>query len=124
MGFRSVFCASIVGLLGLPAAATCLTYYGECPFDVGDPNSAADYLQNFHSTLFESQFDTIDPEEDPVQIKRQCILNCHSEFASSEQACMDIPDTPTQSGHLRTSCLNAAVDSFNQCIRDECGINY
>ena len=124
MGIRSIICASIVGMLGLPAAATCLSYSGECPFDIGDPDSAADFLDNFRSTVFEGVYATIDPDEDPVEQKRICILSCHSDFSSSEQACMAIPDTPTQSGNLRTSCLDQAVNTFNDCIRDECGITY
>lgn len=122
--FGIVFAVSFC-LFGLPASAICLSYYDNaCPFDIGDEDSVTSYLANLHSSVFDDRFDSIDDEGEPAEEKKACILSCHQNFASSEQACLSIPDTPTQSGGLRTSCLNAAVDTFNECIRDECGIFY
>ena len=124
MKFREILCVSVAALFGFPASATCLSYYGDCPFDVGDPDSAADFLENFPSSIYNGRYASIDPNEDPTDAKRLCILTCHRDFKSSEQACLALPDTQTESGNLRTVCLDQALHTFNECIHTRCGINY
>lgn len=118
-----VLSVSFFGIGGVTAYAQsgCYSHTAtSCPYNLSDDFSVRSY---FSRQLGYSEQAASLQETDPPKLA--CVMDCLSDFRSSETACLALTGTQTMTAEgIQRICLNAAEETFNRCIRQDCGINH